>query len=160
MSLSPSQLATLKAAIVAETDPIIVAAREAGDTPTIARWYNDPATPAALVWAINVERRTLDEAANYASFDSVIAGKRDAWRIFLDGTPRDMRRAKNRNVIVDVWGSGTIARAILTAGTRDMTRAEKLIGGGSVKTTDTIAATDLDWTGPLSPGDVVDALAA
>lgn len=162
MPLSNARLATLKAAILAETDPVFVALRDGQATPAMADWYNEAASPAELAWGIAVDRRTIDEAATYTSFDSLAAGKRDLWRLFLDGAPRDMGRNKNRNVVTDVWGSATassIAEAVLQASTRNISRAEKLLGGTTTATTGTVTAKRLAWEGPLQPGDVVDALA-
>lgn len=163
MSLSSSQLATLKAAILAETDPIFVAYRNDGASSLMAAWLNNPAAPTETAWSMSADRRTLDEAATYTTFDTLAAGKRDLWRIFLDGAPRDMAKAKNRNVVVDVWGAatnGSIAAAILAAGTRSISKAEKiLIGSSAIETKDTVSALDLVWEGPLQASDVVDALA-
>lgn len=162
MPLNNARLATLKAAIIAETDPVFVALRDAEATAAMASWYNQDAAPAEIAWGVSVDRRTLDEAATYTNFDALAAGKRDLWRIFLDGAPRDMGKAKNRNVITDVWGSATsssIAEAVLHAATRNISRAEKLLGGTTTATTGTVTAKRLTWEGPLLAGDVVDALA-
>ena len=166
--LSPAQLTTLKAAINAETDATIVAARAAGDTPTIAKWYNQQHAPATKAWLSAADRRTIDEAADYASFDGIVAGKRDAWRLFLDGAPRHFGKPRNRQAVTDVWGasnsSSTVAFAILSACTRNITRAEAVLGGSNTESigssTGQVPAIDLTWEGPLSAADVVDALAS
>ena len=162
MPLSNARLTTLKAAILAETDPVFVALRDAEATPAMAAWFNEAASPAETAWGTSVDRRTLDEAATYTTFDALSAGKRDLWRLFIDGAPRNMEKAKNRSVVTDVWGTATassIAEAVLQASTRSISRAEKLLGGSTTATTGTVTAKRLSWGGPLLAGDVVDALA-
>lgn len=156
--LTPAQTVALKSAIVAESDPVFAAFRAEGNAGGMAAWFNAPSTPVEAAWSSSVSRRDIDDAASYASFDTIAAGKRDAWAIFLDGAPRDMTKAKNRNLVVDVWGSGAIARSILTACTRAITRAEKLLGGTATQTTDTIVALRLTWEGTVTPGEIADAL--
>lgn len=162
MPLSNARLTTLKGAILAETDPVFVALRDAQASAAMASWYNQGAAPAELAWGVAVDRRTIDEAATYTTFDALAAGKRDLWRLFLEGAPRDMGKSKNRNVVIDVWGAATassIAEAVLQASTRNISRAEKLLGGSTTATTGTVTAKRLTWEGPLQAGDVVDALA-
>jgi hypothetical protein len=160
MPLTTPQLATLRAAILANTDPEFVTYREGGNAVQMAVYLNAPASPVEIAWNHDATRRQLDEQANYATFDGLSAGKRDAWTLFLDGFPRDMRKNKNRGAVTDVWGSATSGASldIITAATRNITRAEKILGGAATKTTGRVTALDLVWTGPLSPADVVDAL--
>jgi hypothetical protein len=160
MSLSSGQLTTLKAAILANTDPEFVAYRSGGNAGLVAVYLNAQASPIEIAWNQDATRRELDEQANYATFDGLSAGKRDAWALFLAGFPRDMRKNKNRGAVTDVWGAATSGASldIITASTRNITRAEKILGGAATKTTGSVTALDLSWTGPLSPADVVDAL--
>ena len=62
MSLTPAQLATLKSAINAETDPVLVGYRTAGATAAMQGWYN--AAGAYVVWSTSTPTAVL--------FDSVI----------------------------------------------------------------------------------------
>lgn len=158
--LTGPQLATLKAAILAETNPEFVVYRDGGNAGLMAVYLNAPASPTELAWNPEAARRDLDEQANYATFDGLTAGKRDAWSLFLAGFPRDMRRNKNRGAITDVWGTATSGASldIMNAATRAITRAEKILGGVATKTTGSVTALDLAWIGPLAPADVVDAL--
>lgn len=159
MALTNAQRNTLRTAIFAETDPTFVGYRNEGNTGLMAQWYNGTLTPNVLAWRSNVTPQESDEAPSYSTFDSIVAGKRDSWGFFLN-YPRDFSKAKVRNWIVDVWGSATAgsnAEAILTAGTRNITRAENVLGGTNTGSTGTVTARRLTWEGPLSNDDVVQA---
>lgn len=166
MPLTNAQLQTLAADIAANTDPTFVTYRTAGATGLMADWYNAPQSPAETAWMSSADRRTIDGAPSYAAFDSVVAGKRDAWRMFVDGAPRDFTVNKARKLVTDVWGasnaSNTESFAILTACTRSITRAEKLLGGTNTATegsgTGTVTAKRLSWEGSITSDDVIAAL--
>lgn len=156
MTLTTQQLATLKTAIQAE--PAVAAFLAAGDDGSIAAYYNG--LSATTAWMTSVPPRTLDEGADYSAFDTLAAGKRDAWALFLQYAPRDLSKNKNRKVVTDVWGAATaasIAESILTAATRKATRAEELFGG-NVGSTGTVSATKLAWEGTITGSDVAFAL--
>ena len=48
--LTPAQLTTLKAAILAETDPTFVALRVATNETGMAAWYNADTVPVFVAW--------------------------------------------------------------------------------------------------------------
>jgi hypothetical protein len=52
--LTNAQLLTLKASILAETDPTFVGYRTANDKPSMAAWYNANTSPAFIVWKTSV----------------------------------------------------------------------------------------------------------
>ena len=137
MSLTLAQLATLKTAIIA--DPVAGPMRAAGDSFSLGVWCNGPST--TLAWQTAVIPQVSDEAATYTLFDSIIAGKRDSWGLFL-GFSRDFTKAKIRNWVVDVWGSAlaaSVSEAILQAATAFATNAQAVFGG-TLRTTGTVAA--------------------
>lgn len=151
MALTTTQIATLKAAVIA--DPTAGPMRTAGDTFSLLAWCNAPS--ATLAWKIAATPQTLDEAATYTTFDSLLAGKRDSWRIFL-GFNRDFTRAKVRNWIVDVWGlaiAASISEAVLQAGSEFATNAQAVFGG-TVKTTGTVSATDRTYSSLITQSEV------
>lgn len=77
-SLAPAQLLTLKAAINAETDPAVVAARAAGDNGTIANFFNG--NSAAAAWRTDAPVNDLLDAitwSNYTPNDAVGAADTD-----------------------------------------------------------------------------------
>ena len=159
MSLTPAQLATLKAAILAETNATFVALRSSGATGAMAAWYNEASTTDA--WRISVPPIDSDAAPDYTTFDAISAGKRDSWGIFLAFT-RDYTRNKVRKWVTDVWGNATAgsnSEAILQAAVEKAKRGE-VVFGGSVATTGTVSATKRNFIGSISNEDVVAALSA
>jgi hypothetical protein len=130
--LTAGQFSTLKAAVIA--DATAGPMRTAGDAFSLLAWCNaaKASTPA---WRV-ASAQDADEAATYTSYDSLVAGKRDSWAIFLRGS-RDFGKAKVRSWVVDVWGAATaasISESILQAGTENATNAQAAIGGPSAAT--------------------------
>lgn len=160
MSLTSGQLVTLKNAINAETDTTFVGYRTSGATGAMADWYNLASTTDA--WRSDVSAQDMDEASDYSSFDSVVAGKRDAWALFLQYSPRDMAKNKNRKVVTDVWGnatSGSIAESILQASVKKASKGEMVYGGSSA-TTGTVTAIKRHLVYTFRNEDIVLALAS
>lgn len=160
MSLTNAQLTTLKAAINAEADSTFVGYRNSGATGAMADWYNLPSTTDA--WRNDVSAQEIDEASDYSAFDSVAAGKRDAWALFLQYSPRDMAKNKNRKVVADVWGNatgGSIAESILQASVKKASKGEMVYGGTS-GTTGTVTALKRNLVYTFRNEDIVMALAA
>ena len=148
--LSPAQWSLMK------NDPAIAGL----DSNAAAAYYKTQYSPATKAWITSCPALTLDEGANYSTFDSIVAGKRAAWDIYLKYAPRDLTKAKNRAVITDVWGNATassVAESILQAGTRNINNIEKLLGGTATATTGTVTALKLTWEGTVNGGDVNDA---
>lgn len=148
--LTNNQLATLKAAI--QADPTANGYLVAGDTFSLLQWCNGAS--ATLAWSVSVQAQTSDEAATYTAYDSLAAGKRDSWSIFLLFA-RNFSKNKIRNWITDVWGNataGSIAESILQAGTEFATRAQNVFGGNT-KTTGTVTALDRSFTGLVDQTD-------
>jgi len=93
----------------------------------------------------------------------VVAGKRDAWAMFLRYAPRDMSKGRNRKVVTDVWGTATaasVAESVLNAATRKITRGENYLGGSTTVGTGTVTARNLSWEGSITNDDVVQAINA
>lgn len=68
MPLTPGQLVTLKAAILAETDPEFVQYRTEGSTGLMSQWYNQLAIPTHTVWATNVDVNTILDAIDFSQY--------------------------------------------------------------------------------------------
>lgn len=150
--LTNAQRNNLLAAIKADATagPI----RAAGNVPGLLAWCNAAKSPTALAWSVAVQPQTSDEAATYTAYDSLVAGKRDSWALFL-GFPRDFSRNKVRAWLTDVWGAataGSIAESILLAGTENATNAQTIIGGNS-KTTGTVTAIDRTFSAAVEFGE-------
>ena len=158
--LTTAQLITLKAAILAEVNPVFVAHRTAGSTGAMADWYNVPSLIDA--WRTQAPAQDLDEASDYSAFDNIVAGKRDAWGLFLRYAPRNMTRLKNRKVVTDVWGNAvaaSVSAGILQACTEKATRGENVFGS-TPATTGTVTAVIRNLPGRIDNNDIVQALGA
>ena len=115
-----------------------------------------------------MQARDIFVASDLTVFDSLSAGKRDAWNLFLNYAPHDFSKNEWRRVIRDVWGQSssnvTVAFAVYTACTRDITRAEKLLGGNATASegtgTGVVTAKRLSWSGLLTQDDVNRAMGA
>jgi hypothetical protein len=154
--LTNAQLQTLKAAILAETDPALVALRSAGASGAMAEWYNLDAAPVVKAWRVAVESQDLFEATPITQFDGLTAGKRDAWNLMLANAPVDASRNKIRAAVTDIWQAAQ-ATTILTAMTENASRAEVLFGGSNA-TDGGVTALRRDWTGELRNEDIILAL--
>ena len=151
MALTPTQLQTLKTAIIA--DLVAGPMRIAGDSVSLGIWCNGPS--ATLAWQTSVAPQVSDEAATYTLFDSIIAGKRDSWGIFLKFN-RDYTKAKIRTWIVDVWGAAiaaSVSESILLSGTVAATNAQNVLGG-VLRTTGTVAAINRTYDGIITTAEL------
>ena len=81
MALTNGQRNTLLTAIKA--NPTANAAYLAQDTFTLLAWCNAVASPAVSAWRTAVTASDLFDALNIATYDSVLAGKRDAFKMLL-----------------------------------------------------------------------------
>jgi hypothetical protein len=81
MSLTPAQLATLKAAILAETDAAFVSARTNGQTPLMASFYNEPS--AFVVRRSRVMSSEIGPALNYVAVSNLTTLNRDRATTFV-----------------------------------------------------------------------------
>lgn len=145
-TLQPSQFATVctacKAASACNTP------RVAGDVGQVLAWLNGAKSPATPAWFTAAPVSAVEEAPTYTTYDSLAAGKRDSWVMFLRN-PRDFTKARIRNWVVDVWGTaavGSNAEAVLLSATYSATNAQAAIGGTS-RTTGTVTALNLAYTG-------------
>jgi hypothetical protein len=160
--LTPAQLTTLKAAILAETNPGFVTARTLGQTTVMRDFYNAEAVPAVQAWRSSVPPEETDEITPWVAFDSLVAGKRESWNGAFLRFPRDYSKAAVRKWITDTWGSATVgsnAETIMRgAGLRNITRAENVLGGTNTASTNTVSSRKLSWEGALTDADISAAL--
>ncbi len=152
--LTVPQAQLLAAGLRAETNQTVVDALAARDDYTLSLWVNTNSIQDA--WNAAMQKRDLFEATDITSFDTVTAGKREAWGLMLDNAPLDMSRNKLRKAVVDVWGS-TTGVTVLQACLRKATNGEVYIGGTS-QTTQTVAGLNLKYAGPISINDISNAL--
>ena len=159
MALTNAQKALVKTYILA--DPVL-STKVSGpgtDYGFIAATLSSAASPAVKAWKTAVPPTDSDDAVDYSTFDSIVAGKRDSWGFFL-AFPRDFTRSKVRKWITDVFGNATAnsnAEAVLLAGTENAKLVETIIGGTS-RNTGTVTALDRSFQGTVSIQDVSDLL--
>lgn len=133
--MTPQQLATLKAAILA--DPQLAAQpMTSGGALVIAEAMNLQATPAFVVWRSSVTRaEILQNGFDWTRLDNLSVGKARVWSdIFVDGTINPSK-SNVRTGIESVW-VGTaqdlaVRAAVYIHCKRNATRAEKLFASGT-----------------------------
>lgn len=157
MSLNDTQNQTLANHIRANQDPTVVAALTIRNDQAIADWYN--VESATDVWREAATRTQLFEAMNISQFDTLSAGKRDAWKLMIEQanfTPIDFGRQQNRNAVRDIWPAAQ-ADNILTSMLRKATRGETVFGG-SVEASGSVSGTDLQVEIILTLNDISNCL--
>ena len=154
MSLTPAQIAVLKAAITAEIDPTFVALRQAGATGAMTAWYNAPSTYVvwrtttptsdifdAVIWANLTPADTPDGTALWQNRSLACQGKQFNVQIMLAGidnvgTGKPNIRAGLQDALTNVPAGpagaaiGAGWAAVRVAMQRAATRAEKLYATG------------------------------
>jgi len=171
MALTPEQLQTFRAALFAETDPVVVAALAEGSVGLVADWYNAPAQPDFIVTRSSVSRHeilteTSQEGTvfNWAGggYITRAQGERDAFREMFNSTGTiDPRKLNIQAAIQDIFsgtGNAALNRAhIIAMSKRKALRIERLFATG----TGTLASPGaLVFEGKLHYSDVNAALAA
>lgn len=155
--MTPAQLAALKAYVLSVPALAAMTSGPGTDYGAIAAALSAPASPVTKAWLTQVTPDQMDDAPDYSTFDSIVAGKRDSWG-FLIARNRDFTRNKTRKWVTDIWGNATAgsnSESILQAGTENAKVAEVAIGGNS-KTTGTVTALARDFIGSVSINDVAD----
>jgi len=157
MALTDAQKATVKAYIIA--DPLLgtMTSGPGTDYFAIAEAMSANASQVTKAWRVDVPSNDSDDAPDYSTYDSLAAGKRDSWSLFLR-TSRNYTRNKVRKWVTDVWGSATAAsnaEAILLAATENAKRIEVVLGG-TTKTTGTVIALDRSYIGGLTLNEVAE----
>lgn len=149
--LTEAQMQTLAAALRASSDPVVVNALAIRNDTALTLWCNTDAASNTLAWREAMPPHESDAAPDYSAFDSLAAGKRDSWGLFL-AYPRDYTRLKTRKWVTDVWGpstAGSNAEAILQAATEKASNDEMIYGGTSA-TTGTVSAIRRVWSGDVT----------
>jgi len=100
--MTHDELITLKAAVVA--DPAANALFVAGDMPTLTAYVN--ALTETDAWRHSVPAADMVAALRFATYDSLVAGKRDAFRLMLEYGPVDATKAAIRNGLGDMFATG------------------------------------------------------
>src|SRR5512139_1306620 len=154
MALTEAQLPTLKAAILAETDPTFVALRESNATGDMARFYNVEAAHAFYVWRSNYspEQKAAAIDAGITQVDALTASKRDTL-LWWANRSHDARLASTQAAINDLTGSQQTLKTALTDGAkRKVTRGERLFCSGTGSLASPGSTT---YEGSISENDIV-----
>lgn len=158
--LTTAQLQTLKAAILAETNPTFVGYRNAGETGLMANWLNELST--FVVWRTSVTQDECQQVAGFdwAQIDNLTVGQARIWDWMFKTGVIDASRERIRAGINECW-KGTAAKlavgtAVLAVCKRNATRGEAILASG---TGTSASPGTMSFEGDLTSRDVIDALA-
>ena len=161
--MTPEQLTTLKAAILADIDSAVVAARTNGADNELARLYNLTASPPFIVWRTSVPRNEAQGSGfDWTQIDNLTVGQARIWfDALFDGGGLNAADAGQRAGIAEAW-KGTAAKLavrvyILSICKRAATKAEKALATGTG--TDAAPAV-MGWEGQLTSDDISAAMRA
>lgn len=186
MSLTPAQLTTLKAAILAETTPVFVTLRQANDEQGMADYYN--ADSGTVVWQTAVLVSAVQDAVDYTAYtpNGTIDGtavvtnrmlaaqtKQINLQLMLQGkTTLDAKPSRVRTALLDATtnlptgNNGALQSAagvdgvrVLNALTRPATRGERLYTLSATQT-GSVSAFRLTFEGSITAQNISDALRA
>lgn len=183
MSLNTAQIAQLKTAMAAETDPAFVQARTDGNSQAMADFFNSAAPVDFIVWNSATQVQAVFDAISWASLTPADApdgtglftnralacqAKQFNIQILLQGrTAIDANKANVRQGLRDALQNvpAGAAGALLDAGwtpvkaalTRKATRAEKLITSGTATVANPVS---LVFDGMVTDQDVIKAAAS
>lgn len=160
MALTPSQITVFAAHINANTDPNIVAWRQAGETGQIANWYNQPTSPAVIAWKTKVTIPQVGETFVATGLAALTSANNERLRTFAAWNPSGVTpsRADHRTFFDEVFSvaAGASTRAALLAlWKRTITRGEQVFMTGTG--TDVSPGT-VTFEGMITNEDVVAAL--
>lgn len=165
MALTPAQLATLKADILA--DPAFTALRSSPDgRDAIRAAYGQFPAADYWVWRSNVSRAEIynnvspdSTTWNWTTYKNQPATEQNAWTQMFMGDQADFSKANLRAGVAAIFTGSAQATAqrdhVLAMGRRKATRAEKLFASGAGST---VAPATMTFEGALSFADVDSAL--
>jgi hypothetical protein len=160
--LTDAQLLTLKSAINAETNATFVEYREQGATGAMASWFNEPTSPAFIVWRTSVTQdEIMQNGFDWTRVDNLSVGKARIWEWLFNNESRAFNPSKaNVRSGIDATWVGTAAdlaqrAAVYVHCKRAAKRGERLFASG----TGTDAAPgQLVFEGDITDYDVVRAI--
>ena len=160
MPFTTAQLQTLKAAIAAETDPVFVSDRIAGNTGAMGEFFNLDST--FVAWKTSVPITEIGDAINATELVGLTTGKLQQLQTISDYSGGTINPSKidRRSAFDQVFSaaSGTITRpALLALWKRFAKRGEKVFATGAG--TD-VAPGNLVWEGSVGNYDIAAALRA
>jgi hypothetical protein len=161
--MTPEQLATLRAAILAETDPEFVEYRTSGATGAMAGWFNEVASPAFVVFKRSVPVDDVGLTISYVALAAMTDANQGQLVRFtqlnptsFDPSKADIRSFFNNTFGGALGGAGQATRNAMEAlYRRDALRGEKLFATG---TGSFAAPANLVFEGTVSNDDIVQAI--
>lgn len=153
-ALTPEQVVVFKAALQAETDPVLVEYRTNGQTPHIKQWYDAAAAPDYIVWKTSVTQDEITQNGfDWVQVDSLTVGKARIWEWLFDNQQTAINPSKvNVRAGIDEAWTGTTAMLAVRAAVyvhckRPASRIEKLFSTGSgTDGSPSTTVTDLSFT--------------
>jgi hypothetical protein len=143
--MTPAQLATFKAAILA--DPNLATARANGDHGAIANYYN--AAGAGFIWRPSISVSEMNTAVVWSEFAVLSALLQSTYMAMVQGG-LDATSSNMRGGFTTVFGPATASRANLTAlAQRTPTRFEALFTASNVTTVFGYQVTPVDVAAAL-----------
>lgn len=133
MHLTDAQIQTLRAALLAETDPTFVGYRNNGQTPLMAAFFNANST--FIVWKTSVPRNEVGKTFVATGLAAITSGNNDklanfaAWNETVNPSRLDQRQFFDD--IFSVAAGASTRAALLALWKRPATRAERLYATGA-----------------------------
>ncbi len=164
MPLTSAQITTLKAAILAETDPAFVISRTAGATGEMAEYFNTPST--FVVWKTSLSEQFItSEVSNegtvwsWSAFIARSLNEHNGWARMFNGIYSiNPSLPQVRSGIADIFSGGTGAAQrthLLAIAKRKATKGEKIFATG---TGDNATPGLMTFEGAISDYDVIRAI--
>ena len=155
--MTPSQLATLKAAIQAESDASFVQYRNEGNTGMMADWFNQQHAT-FIVWKNTVSaEEIMSNGFVWTAVDALTAGKARIWEWMTRYGNINPSKANIRQGLADCFGAASaMALAVMPHLRRGCTRGERVFATGTG--TDANPGV-MGYEGMIDNDDVVAALA-
>lgn len=154
--MTPTQLATLKTAIIA--DPTAGPMRVAGDAYSLLAWCNGPS--ATLAWRNAVSGSEIYDAHKPVEYIARSAAERSAFDLMADSSRQhDFNVAAKRNGVADIFSgasNSTSRTAIFTVAQEFATNAQLILGGstvsvgGNANMAETVSAFKRNWSGQVT----------
>lgn len=129
--MTPTQLVDFKAAIVAETNATLVAARDAKNHEAIAAWYAAPATPAFTVWKTAVDADEFRAQIVWPEVAALTDLKQRTLQGLLSGSRVIVSSQNIRDAFASIFSAGATLTALAAFAKRPANRLEKLFATGT-----------------------------
>ena len=162
-----SELRALRTALLADTDPEVVASLASRNDSETARLYNKPTNPAFYVWKDTVPQdEIMQNGFDWVRVDNLSAGKARIWEWLFNNATRSINPKKNnvRAGIAECW-KGTAAdndvRLVVFGHCQKVaTKAEKVFasGTGTAVVLDGTGPGTTTWHGEVTSNDIAEAL--